>query len=221
MLYAFMHTPQLNKDVQTTDDSIGSLSYQIEVSERKLEKLYISQQLGQAHIRRQERVQEVRSVLSTYTNELTQAKVSALSDSIVESFNYLAHKPDRIKRVHINPETFSVTLYDTYNQPLAKEELSAGEKQIYTTALLWGLARTSGKPLPMILDTPLGRLDTSHRELLVERYFPYVSHQVILLSTDTEIDEHLLSLLKPYISHTYHLEYHKTGALTTIEEGYF
>ena len=212
---------QLNKDVQTTDDSIRSLSYQIEVAERKLEKLYASQQLGQAHIRRQEQVQEVRTVLSTYTNELTQVKVSALSDAIVETFNYLSHKPDRIRRVHINPETFSITLYDTYNQPLAKEELSAGEKQIYTTALLWSLAKISGKPLPMILDTPLGRLDTSHRELLVERYFPYVSHQVILLSTDTEIDEHLLSLLKPYISRTYHLEYHKTGALTTIEEGYF
>ena len=197
------------------------MSYQIEIAERKLEKLYVSQQLAQAHIQRQEQVQEVRSVLSKYTNELTQAKLSGLSDAIVETFNYLSHKPDRIKRVHINPKTFGVTLYDTYNQPLAKEELSAGEKQIYTTALLWSLAKTSGKPLPMILDTPLGRLDTSHRELLVERYFPYVSHQVILLSTDTEIDENLHTLLKPYISHTYHLEYYKLGALTTIEEGYF
>lgn len=212
---------QLNKEVQTADESIRSLTYQIEVSERKLEKLHVSQKLRQDHIQRQKQVREVRSVLSTYTSELTQAKISALSDAIVESFNYLSHKPDRIRRIEINSETFGVTLYDTYNQPLAKEELSAGEKQIYTTALLWGLARTSGKPLPMILDTPLGRLDASHRELLVERYFPYASHQVILLSTDTEIDEHLHSLLKASISHTFHLEYHETEAHTTIEEGYF
>ncbi len=212
---------QLRKQVQDADESIRSLIYQLEMAERKLEKLHYNQMLGQAHIRRQEQVREVRSVLSTYTSELTQAKVSALSDAIVESFNYLSHKPDRIRRIEINAETFSVTLYDTYNQPLAKEKLSAGEKQIYTTALLWGLARTSGKPLPMILDTPLGRLDASHRELLVERYFPYASHQVILLSTDTEIDEHLLSLLDPSISHTFHLEYHETEAHTTIEEGYF
>ncbi len=212
---------QLNKDVQTTDDSIRSLSYQVEVAERKLDKLLFSQQLGQAHIRRQEQVQEVRSVLSTYTNELMQAKVSALSDAIVESFNYLSHKPDRIRRVHINPETFSVTLYDTYNQPLAKEELSAGEKQIYTTALLWSLAKISGKPLPMILDTPLGRLDTIHRQLLIEHYFPYVSHQAILLSTNTEIVGDLLSLLTPYISHTFHLAYQQTEGYTIIENGYF
>ncbi len=212
---------ELNKDVQTTDDSIRSRSYQIEVAERKLDRLYVSQQLGQAHILRQEQVREVRSVLSTYTNELTQVKISGLSDAIVETFNYLSHKPDRIKRVHINPETFGVTLYDTYNQPLAKEELSAGEKQIYTTALLWSLAKISGKPLPMILDTPLGRLDTNHRELLVERYFPYVSHQVILLSTDTEIDEHLHSLLASSISHTFHIEYQKSDEHSAIKEGYF
>lgn len=212
---------QLRKQAQETVESIRSLSYQLEMAERKLEKLQVSQQLGQDHIRHQEQIRGVRTVLSSYASELTQAKVSTLSDSIVESFNYLSHKPDRIRRVQIDPDTFGVTLYDTYNQPLAKEELSAGEKQIYTTALLWGLARTSGKPLPMILDTPLGRLDTDHRELLVERYFPYVSHQVILLSTDTEIDEHLHSLLEPYISHTFHLAYHKTETHTTIEKGYF
>ncbi len=212
---------QLNKETQEIDESIRSLTYQIEVAEGKLEKLHVSQQLGQDHIRRQDQVRDVSSVLTTYTSELTQAKVSILSDSIVESFNYLSHKPDRIRRVHINSETFGVTLYDTYNQPLAKEELSAGEKQIYTTALLWGLARTSGKPLPMILDTPLGRLDTSHRELLAERYFPSVSHQVILLSTDTEIDEHLFPLLEPFVSHTFHLEYQESDEYSDIKEGYF
>ena len=138
-----------------------------------------------------------------------------------EGFNQLSHKPDRIKRVELDPQTFAVTLYDTYNRSISKDELSAGEQQIYTTALLWGLAKTSSKPLPMILDTPLGRLDTIHRQLLVEHYFPYVSHQVVLLSTDTEIVGHLLSLLKPYISHTFHLAYRQTEEHTTIEEGYF
>ncbi len=39
----------------------------------------------------------------------------------------------------------------------------------------------------MAIDTPLGRLDSEHRHHLVERYFPQASHQVMLLSTDTEI----------------------------------
>ena len=212
---------QLQNETENVEETIRSLTYQIEVAERKLEKLYESLHLAQAHIRRQEQVHKVRKVLSTYTSELTEAKISTLSDAIVESFNQLSHKPNRIRRVHINPQTFGVTLYDTYNQSLAKEELSAGEKQIYTTALLWGLAKTSGKPLPMILDTPLGRLDSSHRELLIDYYFPYVSHQLILLSTDSEINQHLYSLLEPNISHKFHLLFHNTDDFTTIGEGYF
>ena len=139
-------------------------------------------------------------MLSAYTIQLTQAKIATLGSAIVESFNQLSHKPDRIKRVELDPQTFVVTLYDTHNRPLLKEELSAGEKQIYTTALLWALGKTSGKVLPMILDTPLGRLDSNHRQLLIERYFPCASHQVILLSTDTEIEGDLRMLLEPYTS---------------------
>ncbi len=212
---------QLRKQEQDEEKAIRSLSYQLAEAERKLAKLHHTQQLGQAHIQRQERVSNVQSVLSAYTTQLTQAKIATLGNAIVESFNQLSHKPDRIKRVDIDPHTFAVTLYDTYNRALSKEELSAGEKQIYTTALLWGLAKTSGKPLPMILDTPLGRLDSSHRQLLVERYFPYVSHQVVLLSTDTEVNRHFHSLLEPHISQAYHLAYQQDEACTTIEEGYF
>jgi len=212
---------QLHKQEQDTDRSIRSLNYQLAEVERKLQRLYNTEQLRETNVQRQKRVEDVQSVLSIYTTKLTQTKIVTLGKAIVEGFNQLSHKPDRIKRVDIDQRTFAVTLYDTDNQPLSKEELSAGEKQIYSTALLWGLAKTSGKVLPMILDTPLGRLDSNHRQLLTERYFPYASHQVILLSTDTEIDKSFLSLLEPHLSHTLHLVYQQTEACTTIEDGYF
>lgn len=212
---------QLHKQEEDADRSIRSLNYQLAETERKLQRLYNTEQLRETNIQRQKRVEDVQSVLSIYTTKLTETKIVTLGNAIVEGFNQLSHKPDRIKRVDIDPRTFAVTLYDTDNQPLSKEELSAGEKQIYSTALLWGLAKTSGKVLPMILDTPLGRLDSNHRQLLIERYFPYASHQVILLSTDTEIDKSFLSLLEPHLSHTLHLVYEQTEARTTIENGYF
>ena len=212
---------QFQKQKENIDETIHSLTYQIENTERKREILYRAQQQRQAHIQRPKQVEDVQSVLTEYTAQLTQAKMGTLSDAIVEGFNQLSHKPDQIKRVELDPQTFAVTLYDAYNRSISKDELSAGEQQIYTTALLWGLARTSGKLLPMILDTPLGRLDSNHRQLLIEHYFPYVSHQVILLSTDTEIVGHLLSLLKPHISHTFRLAYQQTEGHTTIEKGYF
>lgn len=212
---------QLRKQANEANQSIRSLLYQIEMAERKLEKLYNAQQLGQAHIQRQKQVEDLQSVLTAYTARLTKAKIATLGNAIVEGFNRLSHKPDRIKRVELDPVTFAVTLYDTCTRPLLKEELSAGEKQIYTTALLWALAKTSGKALPMILDTPLGRLDSNHRQLLIERYFPYISHQVVLLSTDTEVEGDLRGLLDPHTSRVFHLVYHQAEGVTTIEEGYF
>ena len=153
---------QLQIQEQNATETIHSVKDQIEKAEQRREMLYRTQQQRQAHIKRPKQVENVQTVLAEYTAQLTQAKIVTLSDAIVEGFNQLSHKPDRIKRVELDPKTFAVTLYDTYNRFISKDELSAGEQQIYTTALLWGLAKTSGKPLPMILDTPLGRLDSSH-----------------------------------------------------------
>ena len=104
---------------------------------------------------------------------------------------------------------------------LHKDELSAGEKQIYAIAILEALAKTSGRHLPIIIDTPLGRLDSEHCTKLINNYFPYASHQVIILSTDTEIDESFYQDLKADISHAYQLEYQPEQGTTVANEGYF
>lgn len=101
------------------------------------------------------------------------------------------------------------------------DRLSAGEKQLLSVSLLWGLAQTSGRRLPAIIDTPLGRLDTTHRTHLVERYFPQASHQVLLLSTDEEINEKYYRMIEPYVSQAYRLEYDEPKQTTTITPGYF
>src|SRR5205807_8012674 len=91
----------------------------------------------------------------------------------------------------------------------------------YSLSVLWALAKASGRPLPMVIDTPLGRLDSEHRGHLVDRYFPHTSHQVIILSTDTEIDRTYVRTLTPSISHSYQLRYDQGDARCIIEDGYF
>ena len=85
----------------------------------------------------------------------------------------------------------------------------------------WGLARASTRPLPSIIDTPMARLDATHRNHLVERYFPNASHQVIILSTDTEVDQDYYETLSPHLSHAYHLDYNEKKQFTEATEGYF
>ena len=126
-------------------------------------------------------------------------------------------------KVVIDRDNFRISLYDPNGKFLPKQRLSAGEKQLLAIALLWGLARVSGRNLPIAIDTPLGRLDSSHRSNLVERYFPAASHQVILLSTDTEIGELEVTKLREQeaITLAYLLKYHPDTGKTTVESGYF
>jgi DNA sulfur modification protein DndD len=114
-----------------------------------------------------------------------------------------------------------LTLFDRHGDVLSPEQLSAGERQLLAIALLWGLAKASGRPLPTAIDTPLGRLDTTHRMHLIERYLPFASHQVLLLSTDEEITGDYLKSLRPWIGRTYHLAYDDKAGRTAVAPGYF
>jgi len=159
--------------------------------------------------------------LADYEERLLAHKLGQLRSEFVHCFNHLARKENLVIDVEIDPVSFATTLIDRAGNGMAKAWLSAGEKQIYAIAMLWALARTSGRPLPTIIDTPLARLDSEHRAKLIERYFPHASHQVILLSTDTEIDEQLLRTLKPSISHSFRLDFDEEDGRTDITPGYF
>jgi DNA sulfur modification protein DndD len=159
--------------------------------------------------------------LVEYERKLLDHKLAQLRGEFVRRFNQLARKGDLIADVKIDPQTFTATLIDAQGRELPKAALSAGEKQVYAIAMLWALARTSGRPLPMIIDTPLARLDSEHRSNLIERYFPAASHQVVLLSTDTEVDEALVAALGASVSHAYRLDYDQETGRTVVSPGYF
>ncbi|MCM1981992.1 DNA sulfur modification protein DndD [Lyngbya confervoides] len=166
---------------------------------------------------------KVQKILDLFREKLTQRKLGQLETRITECFRYLLHKENLIHRVVIDPETFGLALYDHEGQRVPKHRLSAGEKQILAVSLLWGLARAAGRQIPIIIDTPLGRLDSAHRHNLIERYFPDASHQVILLSTDTEIGQSEVALLRQNnaIARDYRLDYDAKQRCTTIRPGYF
>ncbi|PMB25764.1 DNA sulfur modification protein DndD [Fischerella thermalis CCMEE 5198] len=165
----------------------------------------------------------VQETLNIFRERLTLRKLNKLENEVTECFRYLLHKSDLVHRIAIDTNTFSLSLYDLQGFPVPKHRLSAGEKQLLAIAFLWGLARISGRRLPIAIDTPLGRLDSSHRSNLVERYFPSASHQVILLSTDTEIGEKEVATLRSNdaIAREYLLKYDPSLRQTTVQPGYF
>ena len=164
---------------------------------------------------------KVDNVLEEYSQRLRKSKLKLLEDYLLQGIQMLIHKENFIEKVSINKETFEVTLYRKDDDELKKSELSKGEQQMFATAVLWALAKTSGRPLPFIIDTPLARLDKEHRVSLIEQFFPIASHQVLIFSTDTEVDENFYPKLHPHITRSYSMIYDSKKGKTTKRDGYF
>lgn len=99
--------------------------------------------------------------------------------------------------------------------------LSKGERQIFILSLYWAIIMLSEKEIPFIIDTPYARIDADHRKEISEKFFPSISKQVIILSTDEEINEEYYKILKPYISKEYILINDENQNKTSVENHYF
>lgn len=168
-----------------------------------------------------EHVDRVRTTLEKLRIAATQRHLERICQLVMEALGVLLRKENLITDVQIDPGTHAVALTGVDGHLLPAEDLSAGERQLLAVSLLWGLARAAGQPLPVVIDTPLGRLDGTHREHLIERYFPQASHQVILLSTDTEIDEAAYERIAPRVGRAYHLEFDAAINASYVVNGYF
>jgi DNA sulfur modification protein DndD len=209
------------QEAAQVEEEIERVAREIADVDRRLIALGAKVQEGQRREDRFAVVKRSQAALKEYLVAVTELKLQQLEREVTQSFSAISRKGDLVHQIHIDPESFEITLRDKSGQTIPKERLSAGEKQVFAVALLWALGRTSGRPLPVIIDTPLARLDSDHRKLLIERYLPSASHQVLVLSTDTEVDEALFATLEPFVSHAYHLRYEQSERCTTADAGYF
>ncbi|MFT6030009.1 MAG: DNA sulfur modification protein DndD [Oleiphilaceae bacterium] len=207
------------------EDQISLVKRQIEQAEIKLSNLKLAENKNsfdaELHSNITENVASVKTILNKFHHAMVEKHIKHLESLILDSFRSLIRKSNLVKKITIEPESYKITLRDQQLEPIPSNRLSAGERQILAISILWGLAKASGRPLPAIIDTPLGRLDSQHRKLLIGNYFPKASHQVILLSTDQEIDKGYRDDLSKYIGREYHIEYQESLKTSTITEGYF
>lgn len=166
-------------------------------------------------------IDKTEATLKIYRQLILAKNLDRLSRLIMESFQRITRKKNIFSRIEISPKDYMLSLFDRENKHIPTHQLSAGERQLLAVSILWGLSQAAGRPLPAIIDTPLGRLDGPHRSLLVSNYFPAASHQVILLSTDQEIDETLYSKLSDSIALEYLIEFDESELSSNITSGYF
>lgn len=99
-----------------------------------------------------------------------------------------------------------------------EQHFSAGEKQIFVMSLYQSLAEIRTSELPFVIDTPLARIDSEHRRNILVHFFSRLPGQVIILSTDEEINNEGVMVLSPKISDVYLIE-HQEDSNTSVSKG--
>lgn len=160
-------------------------------------------------------------IIDRYIAALQERKTGLLAQTVTECYKKLANKSNLIDRVEIDNETLEISYYNESGKEVEKTSLSAGEKQLVVVSILWALAICSHKKLPVIIDTPLSRLDSLHRSSLITTYFPQASEQTIILSTDSEIDRDGYELIKDNVGDEFTLFYDENEKSTKIRKGYY
>ena len=168
------------------------------------------------------RAERVCSLISDLIPKLYTLKVEQLADAMADVYKKLAHK-NLVHRIDID-ETGQTRVLSREGEEIPFDK-SAGENQVFATALLAGLANISGIDAPLVVDTPLGRLDSSHRANILKYWVSDKKRQVILLSQDKEIDRETYAALDPNVGKTYLLQHSEIGSgvgrTTALENDYF
>ncbi len=166
-------------------------------------------------------IKKSKNTLEKFKASLISKHIHTLSDEITDCFRLLHRKQKFDLKFSINSDNFTLSINKPNNLPVSANTLSAGERQLLAVAILWALAKSSGKTLPTVIDTPLGRLDGPHRQKLIKNYFPKASSQVLIFSTDEEVTKEHYESLKPHIAAEYKINYLEETESSSFEEGYF
>lgn len=159
--------------------------------------------------------------MQQYVSEVTVMKATYIKEEFSFMLKQLFRKQDEFGKIEFDLNTYSIRLYNDQMQEISIQERSAGEMQMISSALIWALTKASDLALPMVIDTPLGRLDSYHRNHLINHYYKELSEQVIILSTDTEITKEYVEIMESHSYKQYMLDYDERKKYTIIRDGYF
>lgn len=190
------------------DTELARLAAEIKQQETRLVKAGINS-------RQIERAQQARRVFELYRQRLKESRRAEIEAALNLCFKQLMTSHHMIANITLSDD-FALGYRDVADREIGLANVSAGMKQLTAQALLWALSEVSGRNIPVIVDTPLARIDRQHQENLLRNYYPKAAQQVIVLPTDSELDREKYSQLKPWIAAEFRLN-NPQGDRTEIE----
>lgn len=203
----------ITRQIEETQNQLNHASMKLNAAQQRLGTEFRDRSLEAKSLEASARA---RRTLIVFKERLLASKAQWLSEVITTEFRNLLRKRNLIARVLVDPVTYKVSIENGKHQELPMDRLSAGERQLLAISVLSALIKERKGRFPVVVDTPLARLDHQHRSALIKRFFATVSHQVVVLSTDQEVEGLAYETLKPYTKAEYTLDFDDATGHTTI-----
>lgn len=159
------------------------------------------------------------SMMQEYQQKSLEKQAVLLATEIKKQFCGLLQKKDYISSVYIDTSNFNLTIKGRNNEIIPSYLLSAGERQLLLLAIIKAFLIVSGRELPLVLDTLMGRLDLKHRDAIITRFLMNTDLQTIVLATDSEFSREEISEISGVVSKVYQISYHdETGVSEVVSE---
>jgi DNA sulfur modification protein DndD len=212
---------QLSEEQGAKENLIASRKVDLEQRRKELGRLTGQLDQSARPARLAKRAEEVASMLDELSADAWPVQAQSIASAMTLAVKEIAHRSDYLSRVEITDDG-QVMLLTPDGRNLRELDLSAGEKQIFTQALFWAIAHVSGRVFPLVIDTPLGRLDQEHR-LNVLRHLVRREGQVILISTNTEVGGPYLDAIRSRVIKACRIENSTDGDIGSSwpVDGYF
>jgi DNA sulfur modification protein DndD len=219
---------ELNSQIQKNDQDLGGLRREIsaieaQINQKNVKYANLLAQSDQAKpsMRRATRAIQVATMVDEIVQMAVPSQISAIAEEMTKAHRSMSHKKDLVERIEIDNDC-DVKLLNADGMDLRTFDLSAGEKQIFTQALFSAVSSVSGHGFPMVVDTPLGRLDKEHRKGVLN-HLARRPHQVLLLSTNTEVVGDYLREIEDSIQKKYIVQFERVGDIgqSVVRPGYF
>lgn len=210
---AEMHLAKLSRQFDETESHLSHVRMKLNAAQERFGTEFRDRSLEAKSLEASVRA---RQAMIVFKEKLLASKAHWLSEMITTEFKNLLRKRNLISRVIVDPATYRVTIEDGKRQGLPMDRLSAGERQLLAISVLSALIKERKGRFPVVVDTPLARLDQHHRASLIKRFFATVSHQVVVLSTDQEVGGLAYDALKPVTNAEYTLDFDDATGRTSI-----
>ncbi len=220
----------LLKAYEDNEENIKKI--EISIAEAKGEITKIDKRLHQFDIQtsqepdpKYEALGKLKGFFEDVANHLLKTKKQQIELKMKHDLNInLAAYRDVIERVELSESLKDLTfkIYHKAGNEIYLNQLNTASKQVVVQVLLKSLHEFGDYDPPVMIDTVMGVLDETSRATVLENYFPELSQQTILLSSDSEIRTGKdLEKIVPFISKTFTLQRDRERQLTDVVPGYF